>query len=564
MADKTNFGNFLVKEKIIDKDQLKEALKEQKATGNKLFKILTRKHLVEEKVLGEQLAKQLKISFIDLAHYDIKSELTKKLPENYARHFQAILLKEDKNGFLVGMVDPSEIFAVDELANILRKPLRFAVVGETELKNVLDLIYRRTEEIHGLAEKLAGELKMVELPEAEEEITQADPAVSKLISSFFEDAIQVRASDIHIEPAENFLRIRFRVDGILQEQDLSIEGKSFSGAIGQRLKLMAGLNIAERRLPQDGGFKIKVRDDEIDVRLSTMPTYYGESIVLRLLTAKKEFLGLDSIGMPARELKRFRELIKLPKGIILVTGPTGSGKTTTLYGALTEVNEVGKNIITIEDPIEYHLERINQVQVNPQLGLDFALVLRAAMRQDPNIMLVGEIRDKETAAIALRAALTGHLVFVTLHTNDAAGTVVRLLDIGVENYLVASTVSMALSQRLMRKICDSCKEEHNLTESEKAFLTHFFDKGFLNRHRFHQGKGCTSCNFTGYKGRTGVFELLEFDYPMRDAIQRNDMREFTKAVANNRRTPTLIENAFQLAKDGVTTFEEVMRVAAGS
>ena len=561
MPKDLRIGDMLVNKKLITQEQLDQALQQQKQLGKKLGSILVKSGVIDEKTLLQFLAQQTKLPYIELAHYDIDTNIFHLLPENYARHFQAILLTEEDDHYLVGMVDPLDIFATDELYAILKKPLKFAIVSETELLYTLDQLYRRTNEISEFADRLASELKHPTTTEAETEATkQADPAVLKLLNSVFEDAIQINASDIHIEPAEKLLRIRLRVDGLLQEQTIPFSDKSnIAFALAQRLKLMAGLNIAEKRLPQDGHFTTVVRKLKIDVRLSTMPGLYGELIVMRLLNKSNKILDLNTTGMPPLMLERFRQLIKIPYGIILVTGPTGSGKTTTLYGALSEINDATKNIVAIEDPVEYKLDRINQIQVNPNIGLTFAKILRSILRQDPNVILIGEIRDQETASIALRAALTGHLVFATLHTNDATSTATRLIDIGTESYLVASTVRAILAQRLVRRICSYCSTTYQPTEQELAFCTALFAD--INPSNFKHGTGCSHCNFTGFKGRIGVFELLELDTQMRESLRTNNTNDFVKTVAKNRTSPNLLTNTFELAHQGIIALSEVMYIA---
>ncbi|HBS51691.1 MAG TPA: MSHA biogenesis protein MshE [Coxiellaceae bacterium] len=517
----------------------------------------------DEEIILQNLSKKINLPYVDITQYVLDENVSRRLPEKYARRFSSILLAEKNEHYLIGMVDPLDIFATDELHAILKKPLQLALVSETELLYKLDQLYRRTHEITDFADKLASELQH-DTPENKEEekaIKQVEPAVTKLLNSVFEDAVQVNASDIHIEPGENILRIRLRVDGLLQEQIISTADKRHIAlAVAQRLKLMGGLSISEKRLPQDGRFEVVVRDIKFEVRMSTMPTQFGESVVMRLLNKSTKILNLETVGMNPETLKRFRQIIKIPYGMILVTGPTGSGKTTTLYGALTEISDVTKNIVTIEDPIEYVIERANQVQVNTQIGLTFARVLRSVLRQDPNVILVGEIRDQETASIALRSALTGHLVFATLHTNDAASTAIRLIDIGVENYLVAATIRAIIAQRLARRICDSCTAPHQPTEQEINFFTPLFGDSF-KKSTFSYGPGCAHCNFIGYKGRVGVFELLELDGPMREALCHKNTQDFTQTVAKNRTTPTLLASAFEMAKQKITTLGEVMRIA---
>ena len=387
-----------------------------------------------------------------------------------------------------------------------------------------------------------------------------DAPVRRFIQALFEDAIQINASDIHIEPDENILRIRLRVDGVLQEQIL--DRKNIAAAVAQRLKLMANLNMSERRLPLDGRFTFTINNKSIDVRLSTMPNEHGESVVMRLLNQNDARIDLDKCGMPAPMLTRFRKLIHNPRGMILVTGPTGSGKTSTLYGALSEINMPESKIITIEDPVEYKMERICQVQVRPKIGLDFALVLRSALRQDPDIILVGEMRDQETASIAMRAALTGHLVLSTLHTNDSATTAVRLLDMGVPGYLIAATLQCVIAQRLIRKICDFCKEPYKPDNREKEWLRASMGESFAHDNYFI-GKGCVNCNNVGYSGRTGIYEFLVFSDEMISALSHENEAEFMLKAKNNLKGASLLDEAMTCAVNGITTVYEVMRVVSG-
>ena len=382
--------------------------------------------------------------------------------------------------------------------------------------------------------------------------------VVKLLQSVFDDATQVRASDIHIEPQEGRLAIRFRIDGVLHlqtEADIKI-----ATPLALRLKLMADLDISEKRLPQDGRFAMKVKNQRIDVRISTMPTQYGESVVMRLLNQAGNTLRLESIGMPRKMLERFRAIVGRPNGLVLVTGPTGSGKTTTLYSALAELNSVEKKLITVEDPVEYRLQGINQVQVNEKIELSFARVLRSALRQDPDIVLVGEMRDQETAQIGLRAAMTGHLVLSTLHTNDAASTPLRLMDMGVPRYMVGGSLQAVLAQRLVRVICESCTVEHALAANEADWL-----RSELKEHaastRFFHGKGCSHCNGTGYRGRTGVYELLEMTRAVTDAVNHPDPSHFLKVAQAEMGGETLRRHAVSLAVQGRTTVAEAMRVS---
>ncbi|MFT5321220.1 MAG: MSHA biogenesis protein MshE, partial [Pseudohongiellaceae bacterium] len=392
VKEKVRIGDLLVQHKVVTESQLIQALTKQKQTGQKLGRALIDLGFIEETVFLEFLSKQLDIPFVDLKKFNFDASLVQKLPESYARRFRAIALYEKKGSLIIGMADPMDIFAYDELSRILQANIEVAIVREAELLNTLDLVYRRTEEIASFAEELEEEITdgQFDLADMTPSEGDEDAPVVKMLKSIFEDAVQVRASDIHIEPDETVLRIRQRVDGVLQEQ--VVKEKRISSALVLRLKLMAGLNISEKRLPQDGRFSLIVKNKKLDVRVSTMPIEYGESVVMRLLDQSGGAAKLDDVGMPAETLKHFRRLIHLPHGLILVTGPTGSGKTTTLYGALQELNLAGNKIITVEDPVEYRLQRINQVQVNPKIDLSFARVLRAALRQDPDIILVGEIR----------------------------------------------------------------------------------------------------------------------------------------------------------------------------
>ena len=388
---------------------------------------------------------------------------------------------------------------------------------------------------------------------------EGDATVVKLLRSIFEDAVQVRASDIHIEPDENVLRIRQRVDGVLHEQ--IVKEKRISSPLVLRLKLMAGLNISEKRLPQDGRFSLIVKERKLDIRVSTMPIEYGESVVLRLLDQTGGVTHLDEVGMPKEMLVTFRRLIHLPHGLILVTGPTGSGKTTTLYGALQELNKAGNKIITVEDPVEYRLQRINQVQINSKIELDFARVLRAALRQDPDIILVGEIRDGETAEIALRAAMTGHLVLSTLHTNDALSSALRLVDMGTEGFLAASSLKAIVAQRLVRRLCDNCSIDYEPNTNEKAWLEVKVGNSKAHSLTLKSAKGCHHCNNSGYRGRIGVFELLVLNEEMSDALRREDSFEFIKMARKSKDYVPLVIAALNYAAEGITSLSEVFRVA---
>jgi MSHA biogenesis protein MshE len=473
------------------------------------------------------------------------------------------VLQSDARGLLVGMSDPTDLMAYDELVNRLKQPLRIALVKEADLLKTMDVVYRRTDEIASIAQEVRDELREgdIDLDLLSAEEGSPDAPVLRLIQTMFQDAVQVRASDLHIEPGESALRVRQRVDGTLQEQ--KIDGRRVAGALVTRLKLMSGLDIAEKRLPQDGRFSLKVKDKSIDVRLSTMPTQHGESVVMRLLDQSANLMTLDKVGMQPAMLDRFRDWISRSAGMVLVTGPTGSGKTTTLYSALNELNLPDTKIITVEDPVEYRLDRVNQVQVNPKIGLDFARVLRTTLRQDPDVILVGEMRDQETVDIGLRAAITGHLVFSTLHTMNAVATIHRLLDMGAAGYMIAAAVHGIVAQRLVRRVCDNCAQPTEPNPQQRAWLYSQLDVSQIAGMKFQLGVGCTYCNLTGYRGRTAIYELLEIDRPLADAIRRGDAMEFAEIVRRRESFVTLAKAALALVADGTTSVAEAMSITSG-
>ena len=557
---KIRIGDLLVGSGDITQEQLMSALAEQKESGLKLGRILVDSGYVSEDRLLGFLSEQLGVPYIDLEDFEYDEATVARLPETYARRYRAVVLREEEHGYLVGLADPTDIFAYDEISRQLDSVVSIAVVKESELLALLDSAYRRTSDIVSFASELDGELSVDEFHlnsfEASEE---DDTPVARLLRSIFEDAVQIRASDVHIEPDELVLRLRQRVDGVLQEQILN--EKRIASALVSRLKLMAGLDISEKRLPQDGRFEVSVKDTSVDVRLSSMPTTHGESVVMRLADHSGDKTHLDAIGMPDEMLERFKFLLTRPNGLVLVTGPTGSGKTTTLYGGLNHLNSPDKKIITVEDPVEYQLERVSQVQVMPKIGLDFATVLRATLRQDPDILLVGEIRDAETAEIALRAAMTGHLVMSTLHTNDSVSSALRLLDIGVEGYMVATAVRGIVAQRLIRKICDRCAVPAEPDEHQQAWLASVFSANKASTMSFMRGKGCNQCNKTGYFGRVGVFELLEVDADLADALRRDDAAAFADRAVHQEGFESLVHSAMEYAQQGLTTIDEVMALS---
>ena len=470
-AEKLRLGQILIQQKLLTEEQLRSALQEQKQLGRRLGRVLTDKGIITEEQLAEALARQLNLSYVDLRQFNIKREVVLKLPESAARRFRALVLDDAGAACQVGMADPTDLTAYDEIARILKRSVEIVVVTGGEVVRALDRIYRRTEQIAGLAQELGaelGETNVVDFGTLAVTPGLEEAPVVKLLQTVFEDAVQQRASDIHIEPQEKKLQIRFRIDGVMHLQTQA--DPKIAAALALRLKLMSSLDISEKRLPQDGRFGVKVRNTQIDVRLSTMPTQYGESAVMRLLNQSTGVLGIDRIGMPTEMVERMRTVINRSSGMVLVTGPTGSGKTTTLYAALSELNTPERKIITVEDPVEYRLPGINQVQVNEKIDLGFERVLRSALRQDPDVILVGEMRDKATVETGMRAAMTGHMVFSTLHTNDAVSTPVRLIDMGAPRYMVALSLQLVLAQRLVSVVCASCAKEHKLAPNEREWL----------------------------------------------------------------------------------------------
>ncbi|WP_028470097.1 GspE/PulE family protein [Neptunomonas japonica] len=556
---KIRIGDLMVQDGVITEQQLMDALARQKETRQKLGRTLISLGYVDEQQFLEFLAQQLSVPLVELSHYNFNQQDVLRLSETHARRFRSIVLKENSDHFLVGMSDPLDIFAFDELQRLLPKTIELAVVAESQLLQTLDLMYRRTNDIDSLADQLSEDIVEDSFDLSRLTATdEMDAPVVRLLKSLFEDAVQVGASDIHIEPDEHVLRIRQRVDGVLHEQVL--KETRIASVLVLRLKLMAELNISEKRLPQDGRFNITVKNHNVDVRISTLPIQHGESVVMRLLDQSAGMIGLDKAGLPANLLARMRRIIHEPHGLLLVTGPTGSGKTTTLYGALNELNDASKKIITVEDPVEYRLSRVNQVQVHPQIGLTFSKVLRSCLRQDPDILLVGEIRDLETADIAMRAAMTGHFVLSTLHTNDAISSAMRLVDIGVEGYLAGTALRGILAQRLVRRICVNCKGSYAPNVQEQVWLDIKAEELGSPAIELQHGKGCTYCNNTGYKGRIGIFELLEIDDSMADALRRNDNSAFAQAARDSDGYQPLVISALALAAKGITSLEEVFRV----
>ncbi|MEO5362807.1 MAG: GspE/PulE family protein [Magnetococcus sp. DMHC-8] len=552
-------GDRLVEGGELTPQQLQTALAAQERTGAPLGAVLIQLGMMEEQQFLQFLSGELRVPLIDLGTFRIDTTLTHLLPEAMARRHQALVLARMANGLLVGMVDPTDIFACDELVRTLGGMPRLALVGPGQLSVALDFAYRGVERIQEQAAALGEEMgraacHLEGMPQTEPVL---DAPVVHILQALFEEAVRCNASDIHIEPDLDVLRLRRRIDGVLHEQ--VIQERLIAPALVSKLKLMAGLEIAERRLPQDGRFDMVVKGRTIDVRVSTLPVQDGESVVLRLLDRSREHAGLHTVLEPDM-LQRFQKIINRLHGLVLVTGPTGSGKTTTLYGALHLLNRPETKIITVEDPVEYRLPRISQVQINPRIGLTFSSILRTVLRQDPDIILVGEMRDRETADMAIRAALTGHLVFSTLHTNSAIEAAVRLLEMGLEGYAVAAALQCILAQRLIRRVCMACRESMAPALSEATVLRHWVGE---QAGQLVRGRGCSQCHFTGFAGRMAVVEMLELRGEMADALRRHDLTGLVEAARQQEGYLPLHRSAMSHALQGRTTLEEALRLAEG-
>jgi MSHA biogenesis protein MshE len=560
--ERIRLGDLLVQQGLITAEQLAQALDAQRTTGRKLGRVFIDSGWVNEVQIAQALARQLRAPYLELSRRSVRPEVARLLPEVQARRLRAMVLDETLQGVRVGMADPTDLSAYDEISRIVKRDIELIVVAESQLLGAIDRSYRNTEAIAGLAQELTSELRNVEDSLGDllglNTASAEDAPVVRLLYSVFEEALRVRASDVHIEPQQGALRIRFRIDGVLHIQTEA--DAKIAAAVALRLKLMSGLDISERRLPQDGRFAVTLRSGAIDVRISTMPTQHGESIVMRLLNQHSGLLSIDHLHLPPRVAAALRRAIDRPAGMVLVTGPTGSGKTTTLYAALNALNNSERKIITVEDPVEYRLPGLNQVQVHEKIDLGFARVLRAALRQDPDVVLVGEMRDQTTAEIGLRAALTGHLVLSTLHTNDALSTPARLIDMGVPRYMVAMSLQLVLAQRLVRVVCPHCAEVHRPEAHALAWLrAQVGAEPVLAGLR--RGAGCNACHHTGFSGRTGVFEFLEMTRPLVDAMNHPDPLVFAAAARRQMGDQHIGQDAARLALAGRTTVEEAMRAS---
>jgi len=556
-------GDMLVAQKVISAVQLQAALEEQRRSGRKLGQILIEDRIADESTIADALAQQMKVPYVDLTLDKVSPRIARLLTETQARKFRALPVDEVRGVVRVGMADPTDLSAFDEIQRILARDIDLVVVTDTRLAAVIDRLYGSSEETLGFAKELELSIgdQPVDLAVMPVQGGADDAPVVKLLQSLFDDAVRARASDIHVEPQEKRLAIRFRVDGALQmhtEAELRI-----APAVVQRLKLIAGLDIAERRLPQDGRFVAKVRNQNIDMRISSMPTQYGEAVALRVLPQHVDLLSLDKIGMPQGVLEKMREFIDEPHGMLLVTGPTGSGKTTTLYSVLAQMNSPDTKIITVEDPVEYRLPGISQVQVHEKIGLTFGTVLRSTLRHDPDIVLVGEMRDRDTVETGLRAAMTGHMVLSTLHTNDSVSTPIRLGDMGAPSYLIATSLKLVVAQRLVRLTCPHCAQPRKATAQEHAFLHAVIgdaaDVALAADTPLRVGVGCNHCNHTGQSGRHGVYELLDMTPRVVRALLAQDTHAYMEAARREIGQLSLAHHGCDLVLRGMTTVREVMR-----
>ncbi len=557
MADR-KLGEMLLEDKVITAEQLEKALSDQQKTGGLIGSTIVNLGFATEEHVLIALSRQIGVQYKRLKDFDIKPEIIEKVPAKFACYYKIIPISLEGIKLTIAVTNPLDLGVLDDIKLILKYDIEPVLSSEKDILESIKKYYgvgaETVEKIIGQADVGGSGPTQLEASGNIDDMAD-DASIIKFVNQVFHQAVTERATDIHIEPFEGELRIRYRVDGVLFNASIPPTIKYLHSAIVSRIKIMSALNIAEKRLPQDGRIKLKIAGAELDFRISVIPTSYGESVHIRILSGSI-LMGLEKLGLFGNDLYVIEEIIRKPHGMLLVTGPTGSGKTTTLYACLSKINDASKNIITIEDPIEYQLRGITQIQVNTKIGLTFGAGLRSMLRHDPDIMMVGEIRDIETAEIAIRVALTGHLVFSTLHTNDATGAITRLLDMGIEPYLVSSSTEAAIAQRLVRVICDKCKKE--VVPDKELFKELKLD---LNQKRvFFEGKGCESCKFTGFKGRTAIYEILVMNDEIRDLVLRrasiNEIKE--RALKNGMRT--LFNNGMAKVEKGITTIREVLRV----
>jgi type IV pilus assembly protein PilB len=560
-------GDLLVADGLLTAEQLKKALAEQKGSPEKIGSVLVRLNFVNEDQLIGFLSRQYGVPSITLAQLDIDSDVLRLVPAPIARKYEVIPVRKMGNSLALAMADPTNVFALDDISFMTNLQVLPLVASQTAIKKAIDRNYEsKTEAISSVLSDMQTDLGNVEVVEEGEEGVKVDvfelkesadeAPVVKLVNMVLVDAIQKGASDIHFESYEKIFRIRFRMDGVLHE--MLAPPKRLESAILSRLKIMSNLDIAERRLPQDGRIKLRYNTREIDFRVSTLPTIFGEKAVLRILDREALKLDMTQLGFDEWSLEKFNAVIHQPYGMVLITGPTGSGKTTTLYSAIHTINSPDVNIMTAEDPVEYNLKGVNQVQINEGIGRTFAAALRSFLRQDPDVILVGETRDLETAQISIRAALTGHLVFSTLHTNDCPSTIARLLDMGVAPFLVASSLLLLLAQRLGRKVCRQCREPYDA--DEESLVPYGYVPSGKGKIQLYKGKGCATCNFTGMKGRVAIYEVMPISEELRDAILKNASTAELRSIAQSQGMRSLRQAGLMKVLEGTTTVEEVLRV----
>ncbi|AKL73297.1 type II secretory pathway, ATPase PulE/Tfp pilus assembly pathway, ATPase PilB [Actinobacteria bacterium IMCC26256] len=558
MSEGTPLGLLLVETGLVTKDQLAEALATQASTGRPIGRVLIDQGLISESDLVRALAKQVGLEFVDLTERAIDATVASLIPEGLARRYQALPISWDDDVLVVAMADPSNVLAVDDIRALTGAQVRCVVATSAQIRETIDRFHRLDSEVDDLASQAADELTDKDELANVSAVVEDAPIV-KFVNLLITQAVADRASDIHVEPAERDLRIRFRIDGVLHEVMRS--PKAIQAGVISRLKVMSDINIAERRIPQDGRMSLTVGGKPIDLRVATLPTVHGEKVVMRILDKNQALLSLEDQGFLPDTLERYERSFRKPYGTVLVTGPTGSGKSTTLYATLNVLNEVQRNIITIEDPVEYRLAGINQIQVNPKAGLTFASALRSILRADPDVLLVGEIRDRETAIIGIEAALTGHLVLTTLHTNDAASTPMRLLEMGVEPFLVTSALDVVLAQRLARRLCDRCKEPYQPSEEEllsARWAMETIDIG--DWPTLHRAVGCSACGRTGYRGRFALHEVMPISEEIeRLIIERRSVEDLSKVAQMEGMIP-LRQDGLRKAAMGMTSIEEIFRV----
>ena len=554
-------GQILVSEGKLDPDNLEMALREQKKTGERLGELLVKMNFVSIEEVLKAVASQLSMPYMKLSDIDIPKEIIAKIPAKLVIHYNLIPIDQSNGVLRVAISDPLDIHTLDDLRMLLKIEVEPVVSPPKEIHDAIKKYYgigaETVEEMVG-ADEEEGKVE-VEAGEIEDIDEMAeDASIVRFVNQIISEAFRDRATDIHIEPLEKELRIRYRIDGVLYEAAIPSAIRRFQNAIISRIKIMSDMNIAERRLPQDGKIKVKMSEKDYDLRVSSVPTPYGESIAIRILSRDSELCTLDRLGFDSDHSEILREMIVKPHGIILITGPTGSGKSTTLYASLSEINSVDKKIITIEDPIEYRIEGVTQIQVVPPIGLTFARILRTLLRQDPDVIMVGEIRDQETAEITIRTALTGHLVFSTIHTNDACGAVTRLLDMGIEPFLVSSSLEGIIAQRLVRVMCKECKTPYSprMELIDKLNAT----KEDISEAEFYRPVGCESCRYTGYRGRTAVYELVKMTESFRRMVVDREPANILRKQAIGQGMKPIRLDGWHKVKNGVTTIDEVLRV----